>query len=384
MERIEKFLAERRRSGLFRVLRPVQSRKAGIITCNGRKFRDFSSNDYLALAGHPRLIEASIKATEKFGTGCSASRLLSGDFQIHHQLEEKTAAFKGKEAALVFNSGYQANVGIISALYKSSDAVFADKLSHASILDGISLSGARLLRFAHNDAGHLESLLKKNDGKFKNRLIVTETIFSMDGDRPPLGQLVELKERYGCELMIDEAHATGVFGADGSGVAAEDGLIERVDLIMGTFSKALGSFGAYLAGSKRIIDYLVNTARSFIYSTALPAGVIAANIAAMEVVERQPYRRQRLLENADYFRGGLCRRCLEVRGCSQIVPLIVGQAQRAVELSEFLLKKGFRVLAIRPPTVPSGQSRLRFSLTCHHSREILKELIEQIGQANNV
>lgn len=385
MERIEKFLAKRRSSGLFRVLRPMQSRKAGSITlAGGSRYWDFSSNDYLGLAEHPKLIAASIKATEKFGTGCSASRLLSGDFQIHHQLEEKTASFKGKEAALVFNSGYQANVGIISALYKSGDAVFADKLSHASILDGVCLSGARLFRFAHNDPDHLEGLLKKSDGKFKNRLIVTETIFSMDGDRPSLGRLVELKERYGCELMVDEAHATGIFGTDGSGVVAEEGLVERVDLIMGTFSKALGSFGAYLAGSKKIIDYLVNTARSFIYSTALPAGVIAANIAALEVIQKEPFRRQTLLKNADYFRSELRRLGLEVRGCSQIVPLIVGQADMAVELSEFLLKKGFRVLAIRPPAVTAGQSRLRFSLTCHHSKEVLKELIEQIGEINYV
>lgn len=370
--------------GLLRVLRPADFRKAGRIYRNGTELIDFSSNDYLGLAGHPELKKASKKAIERFGAGSSASRLLSGDLKIHHELEEKTALFKGKRRALVFNSGYQANVGIISALCKTGDAVFCDKLSHASILDGVLLSGARLFRFRHNDTGHLESLLKKTRGKYKERLIVTESVFSMDGDIPPLEEMVRLKTGYGCRIMVDEAHATGIFGEDGSGLVAETGLVDDVDLIMGTFSKALGSFGAYAAGSTAIIEFLINTCRSFIYSTSLPASVIAADIAALRMVQTQPSRRKRVLENAAFFRAALQSKGFEVKGQSQIVPLITGRTQRTVELSKRLEAKGFWVLPIRPPTVPGGQGRLRFSLTYHHTKEILLNLIENIEKVGNV
>ena len=372
---------QRKDNGILRVLRPVDLRKNASIYRDGRKLFDFSSNDYLGLADHPKLKEASKRAIEELGTSSSASRLLSGDLEIHHELEEKIALLKGKESALVFNSGYQANVGIISSLYKVGDAVFSDRLNHASILDGISLSGARLFRFLHSDVNHLESLLKKQAGKFKNRLIVTETIFSMDGDRPPLKQIVSLKEKYNCKVMVDEAHATGVFGKDGSGVVAEEGLADRVDLIMGTFSKALGSFGAYIAGSRKMIEYLINTCRSFIYSTALPPSVIAANLAALKLLKTEPFRRKILLENAAYFRSELANRGFEVRGSSQIVPLIVNDTDKVVAMSERLRKKGYWVLPILPPTVPVGESRLRFSLSYCHDRPNLKNLIEQIGQA---
>jgi len=379
MGQIEEFLEEIKEKNQFRVLQPASFRKEGRIHFQDKEYFDFSSNDYLGLAGHPALKEASIKAIEKFGTGSCASRLLSGDLKIHHNLEEKTAQLKSKESALVFNCGYQANTGIISSLCKAGDAVFSDRLNHASILDGILLSGARLFRFRHNDAEHLESLLKKQAGKFRNRLIVTETIFSMDGDRAPLKEIVSLKDKYNCKIMVDEAHATGVFGQDGSGVVAEDGLAESIDLIMGTFGKALGSFGAYIAGSKKLIEYLINTCRSFIYSTALPPSVIAANLESIELLKTEPFRREVLLENARYFRSELANRGFNVKGESQIVPLIVGDNDRAVKLSSRLLEKGYRSLAIRPPTVPIGQVRLRFSLTYHHSKEILRALVEEIS-----
>ena len=384
MERITELLTKRKDNGLLRFLSPVDSRNGSKIFHGNMELVDFSSNDYLALAGHRKLKRAAKKAIDQFGASSSASRLLGGDFRIHHELEEKVARFKGTKNALVFNSGYQANVGIIDALYGSGDAIFADKLSHASILDGIALSGARMFRFLHNDCEHLEGLLKKQRGKFNNCLIVTETIFSMDGDRAPLKGLVELKEKYGCKMMVDEAHATGIFGEKGSGIVEEENLTERVDLIMGTFSKGLGSFGAYLGCSQKIKDYLINTCRSFIYSTALPASVIAANIAALEVIDEEPCRRKTLLENAAYFRGELQKKGFDVTGQSQIVPLIVTQAERAIKISKFLESKGFCVRPIRYPTVPKGQERLRFSLTYHHSKEILGELAKQTGEALNV
>ena len=362
-----------------RILRPISLRNSIFISHKKKDYVDFSSNDYLGLSNHPALKAASRNAIDALGTGASASRLLSGDLDVHHELEDKVASFKGTESALIFNSGYQANVGIISALSGAGDVIFSDRLNHASIVDGILLSGARFFRFAHNDPSHLETLLKKNRHKFKNSMIITETVFSMDGDRPPLAELVSLKEKYGSSMLVDEAHATGIFGANGSGIVEAEGLTDRVELIMGTFSKALGSFGGYLACSRKIKDYLINTCRSFIYSTALPPGVIAANIAALGVIAKEPFRRKMLLENANFFRGKLKNLNFEVRGSSQIMPVVTGGSQKAVRMSEALRDKGYWVLPIRPPTVPKGESRLRLSLSYAHTKEILKEFIDGIS-----
>ena len=384
MDGIDKFLKERKENNLLRVLQPADSRKEGKIYFRDKEYFDFSSNDYLGLSAHPMLKDASKMAVDKFGLSSSASRLLSGDLIIHHELEEKIALFKGKESASVFNSGYQANVGVISALCKRGDVIFSDRLNHASIIDGILLSGARYYRFNHNDIAHLESLLKKERDKFRDGVIITETIFSMDGDRSPLKEIVNLKERYNCTLMVDEAHATGIFGRYGGGVVEDEGLIDEVDLIMGTFSKALGSFGAYLASTKRIIDYLINSSRSFIYSTALPPSIIAANLTSLELIKTEPFRRKRLLENSDYFRHELKKRGFIVRGSSQIVPLILGDSEKAIRLSEELRNRGHWILPIRPPTVPKNEARLRFSLTYHHTKGILQRLINDISEASSI
>ncbi len=383
MERITKFLEQRRQNQLFRTLHPARQRKGGRIWFEGKEYIDFSSNDYLGFSEHPFLKAASVAAIEKLGVGSCASRLLSGDLDLHHELEEKIAEFKGKEASLVFNSGYQANIGIISAICQRGDVIFADRLAHASIIDGMLLSGAKLFRFNHNDIYHLEFLLEKERHKFKNSLIVTETIFSMDGDKAPLGELVELKRKYSCKLMVDEAHATGIFGYGGTGLVEEENLAAKIDLIMGTFSKALGSFGAYLACSGEFKDYLVNTCRSFIYSTALPPAVIAANLAGLELVKREPQRRKSLIEQADFFRKKLEDLNFYVIGTSQIVPLVLGESKEALKLSEELKKRGYWAMAIRPPTVPQGHARVRFSLTYHHTKEILEKLISDIDEINN-
>lgn len=376
---IEEFLKRRAEDGLLRQLCPAASRRNGMLSFGGREYIDFSSNDYLGLSHDPRLIAEAAKALETWGVSSSASRLMSGDLDIHHQLETKTAAFKKKEAALVFNSGYQANVGILSALYGKSDCIFADRLCHASIIDGVLLSGARLFRFRHNDAGHARVLIEKERNKFRNALIVTESIFSMEGDRAPLDELVGLKERYDCAMMADEAHATGIFGAGGSGVVEDDGLSARIDLIMGTFSKALGGFGGYLAASRATIDYLVNACRSFIYSTALPPSVIACNALSIDIVRKESFRRIQLLENARFLRDGLRQQGFEVRGCSQIVPVMTGETKRTAACAQRLREKGYRVLPIRPPTVPENSARLRLSLTAFHTEEILQRFINDLG-----
>ena len=383
MEKITELLKQREQEKLLRILQPADSRKNGFIVIDDKEYLDFSSNDYLGLSDHPFLKEASIKAIKELGTGSCASRLLSGDLKLHHELEKKVAEFKGKEAALVFNSGYQANVGIISSIWQRGDVIFSDRLAHASIIDGMLLSGAKLFRFNHNDVSHLESLLGKERQKFKNALIVTETIFSMDGDKAPLKELVGLKRKYNCKLMVDEAHATGIFGKYGSGLVEQEGLAFEIDLIMGTFSKALASFGAYLACSKEFKNFLINTCRSFIYSTALPPSVTAANLASLELVEREPQRRESLLELSDFFRKKLEELRFDVRGSSQIVPLVLGESKKALVLSQELKKRGYWARAIRPPTVPKNQSRVRFSLIYHHTKEILEQLISDIDEINS-
>ncbi len=379
MAGIEEFLLERKKAGLLRNLNPVSWRKHSRICINSKEYIDFSSNDYLGLSSHPKLIEASKKAVDEFGAGSGASRLMSGDLKLHHLLEEKIAKFKDKEAGIVFNSGYQANIGIISALCSKLDCIFSDRLNHASIVDGILLSGARFFRFQHNDVRHLELLLKKERKKFKDALVITESIFSMDGDKAPLKEIAKLKEKYDFSFMVDEAHSTGIFGARGSGLVEEEEVSEKVDLIMGTFSKALAGFGAYLACSRKIADYLINSCRSFIYSTALPPAVIAGNLMSIQLVQQEPWRRKKLLDLACFFRRALEKRGFKPLGASQIVPIIIGDNLKTVKFTQDIQKKGFWVLAIRPPTVPQGQARLRFSLTVNHEKEILSTLVNELA-----
>jgi 8-amino-7-oxononanoate synthase len=384
MERINLALQRRKANGLFRSLNKTARSVQGKIYVENKEYFDFSSNDYLGLSGHRRLKDAAKDVTESLGTGSCGSRLLSGDSHIHHRLEEAVAAFKDKEAALIFNSGYQANLGIISALYDKDDVVFSDKLNHASLVDAIRLSRANFFRFRHNDLEHLEYLLIKQRGKFKRALIVTETVFSMDGDKSPLKEIVELKEKHNSWLMVDEAHATGIFGLNGSGLAEESGLGDKIELIMGTFSKALGSFGAYLATSKKIKDYLINFSRSFIYSTALPPGVVGANLAGLILVKEEAWRRKALLENRDFFYDSLLKHGLSPKGDSQIVPLILGEAKKVLKLSAQLKARGYWAPAIRPPTVANGQSRLRFSLSCSHPRHLLEKLANDLYELRDV
>ncbi|MCK4916985.1 MAG: 8-amino-7-oxononanoate synthase [Candidatus Omnitrophica bacterium] len=383
MEWIDEFLAVKKEKSLLRVLKPAHSKNRGLISFNNKEYIDFSSNDYLGLSGHLKLKDVLKKTTDIYGTSVCSSRLLSGDLELHHILEKKIAEFKHKDSALIFNSGYQANLGIISSICKKGDVIFSDRLNHASIIDGILLSGVKYFRYQHNDINNLEYLLKKERNKYKNGFIITESVFSMDGDSPKLDQIVRFKENYDCVLMVDEAHATGIFGENGAGLAEEQGVSGSIDLIMGTFGKALGGFGAYLACSKNVKQYLVNACRSFIYSTALPAHVIAVNLASLDLIKQEPYRREELLANADFFREILKNNGYQVKGSSQIVPLMVKDAEKAVSLSEELQSKGYWVLPIRPPTVPQGGSRLRFSITYYHKKEILENLFKDINKVRN-
>lgn len=380
MDRLEHQLQQRRQQHRLRQLRPVQQRQPGRLLREDRDLLDFSANDYLGLSQHPRLREAAIKALQQWGTGSAASRLLSGTLALHRDLEEAVAAFKHKPAALVFNSGYQANVGLLSGLCDKGDIVLADRLSHASLLDGLVLSGARWHRFRHNDMGHLETLLKRHGAQW----VITESVFSMDGDLAPLNDLVTLAKRHGARILVDEAHATGIFGNDGAGRVSELGLSDQVDLVMGTFSKALGSFGAYVACDAMLRDLLINLSRSFIYSTSLPPAVIAANQAALEVVHDEPQRRTRLLQLAADLRAALQQRHCEVVGESQIVPWVLGEDEAVVRVSGQLEERGLCVPAIRPPTVSPGQARLRISLSAAHSGTDLRTLLDAIDEVTHV
>jgi 8-amino-7-oxononanoate synthase len=378
---LKNWLNQQREKGGLRSLCPVIRRGRGRLTLAGdeaRELLDFSSNDYLGLAEHPALIAAAQEGLRRFGAGSGAARLMSGDLAVHHELEEAVALLKGKEAALSFGSGYMANTGIIPALVGRHDLVFSDRLNHASIHDGCRLSGARLVRFRHNDLNHLEELLKEKRGT-GTALIVVESIYSMDGDRCPLPELVEIKERFGCLLMVDEAHATGVFGPNGGGVIEEDGVGGRVDLAMGTFGKALGSYGAYVAGSREMIEYLLNRARSFIFSTALPPAVAAASLAAVHLIRQEPNLRRELQEKVGYFKGLLRSGGYGADlGPSQIIPIWVGESGAALNKAELLRKQGVFATAVRPPTVPDGTARLRFSVTRHHSTTDLAQAAEAL------
>jgi len=345
---------------------------------------NFAANDYLGLSHHPALIEAASHATAERGTGAGASRLVTGTDTAVLALETELAAWKEKEASLVFSSGYAAALGTIPALIGKNDTVLLDKLAHASLIDAARLSGATVRVFPHNQTGKLETLLQKlsvADGAPKNRiLIVTESIFSMDGDAAPLREIVALKERYGAWLLVDEAHATGLYGQTGAGLIAELGLSSRVEIVMGTLSKALGSVGGYIAGSRVLIDWLTNRARSFVFSTALPPGVIAASRAAIELA-RGPAGvalRLRLRENIARFHAGLSPVWKnKLISSSAIQPLICGEASTALQLAATLRDKGFLIPAIRYPTVPRHAARLRVTLSATH----LPDEIEALNRA---
>jgi 8-amino-7-oxononanoate synthase len=350
-------------AGLRRTLRATDAgMPAGIL--------NFAANDYLGLSHHPALIEAARQATARRGTGAGASRLVTGTDTAVLALEEQLAAWKEKEAALVFSSGYAAALGTIPALVSRGGTVVLDKLAHASLIDAARLSGATVRTFPHNDMGRLETLLAKISPGKTRILVVTESIFSMDGDAAPLRELVELKDRHGAWLLVDEAHATGLYGAKGAGLVAEAGLSARVEIVMGTLSKALGSVGGTIAGSRVLIDWLINRARSFIYSTALPPGVIAASRAAVDLASSPEGEtlRVRLRKNRARFHAGLPaawkNRALSA---SAIQPLICGEASAALQLAATLREAGFLIPAIRYPTVPRHAARLRVTLSAAHA-----------------
>ena len=348
---------------------------------SGRDMLLLCSNNYLGLADHPALITASIRATERYGTSSAASRLVSGTMELHELLETEIARCKGTEVALVFNNGYAANTGIIAALAGRGDVIFSDRLNHASIIDGAILSGARLIRYPHNDHVALSVLMNKHRGKGR-ALIVSDGVFSMDGDIAPLRELVELKKAFNAYLLVDDAHGSGVLGEHGMGTAEHFGVSGDVDINMGTFGKALGSFGAYAAVSVELRELLINRARSFIFSTSLPPSVLAASLAAIKVVcsDEGKRLRERLKVNAGYFRSLLVRAGFTLPdGSTQIIPIMTGGAETTMRFSDMLFEEGVFAQGIRQPTVPAGLCRLRCTVMSTHSRQDLEWAADRIS-----
>jgi 8-amino-7-oxononanoate synthase len=376
--------------GLYRSLSKITSPQEAEVEVDNRKMLLFASNNYLGLANHPKLKAGAIRAINTWGAGSGASRLVTGNTALHEELETKLAAFKGHEGAILFNTGYMANVGVISSLMGSEDIIFSDELNHASIIDGIRLSKAKVVVYKHNDISDLETKLKLvNQGNtIGKKLIVTDGVFSMDGDIALLKELVDLKNRYGGLLMVDDAHGTGVLGEHGRGTAEYYGVSKEVDINLGTLSKALGGEGGYVTGSKELIEYLHNKARTFIFSTAQMPAAIGAGIAALEVIQEEKWRITQLRDNAAYLRKNIEKLGFNVpEGSTPIIPVIIGSNHDTLNFSKGLNEEGLLVPAIRPPTVPEGTGRLRITVMATHTKEHLDQaiaLFSKIGRETGV
>jgi 8-amino-7-oxononanoate synthase len=352
-------------AGLRRSLETLATAQGPVVEVGGRRLVNLCSNDYLGLAGDPRVRQAAAEAALAHGAGAGASRLVAGDLAIHGRLEAALAALHHAPAALLFNSGYHANAGVPAVLVGRGDAIFSDVLNHASIVDGALLSRAELVRYRHLDVGELDGLLAASAARRK--LVITDAVFSMDGDAAPLADLADLCERHRAMLYVDEAHAVGVLGPTGAGLAEAAGVEDRVDVSMGTLGKGLGAFGAYVAGEDRLRELLLSRARSFVFTTALPPAACGAALAALRIVREEPGRRERLHALCARLKAGLIARGFDVAAVvSPIFPVVLGSEARALAAAAALRERGFFVRAIRPPTVPRGTSRLRVALSAGH------------------
>jgi glycine C-acetyltransferase/8-amino-7-oxononanoate synthase len=384
MSEIEQRLEELEQLGLARRLRLVSGPQGPTVLIDGKPVLLLCSNNYLGLADHPRVREAAADAAMRWGVGAGASRLVSGTMTIHRRLEERLADFEGSEACLLFGSGYLANIGVIGALAGRGDTIFSDELNHASIVDGCRLSRAEVVVYRHGDVEHLDWSMRRHgrrDGTAR-RLIVTDSVFSMDGDVAPLEAIAELADVHNARVVVDEAHATGNLGPGGRGAVAEAGLEGRIDVVVGTLGKALGSYGAYVCASAEMVRYLINTARPLIYSTAPSPPAVAGALAALTLLRERPHRVQRLRSNARALRRALADEGFPVASSEMhIVPLIVGDEHTAMCLCQEALERGVFAQGIRPPTVPAGSSRLRLTAMASHTASELEKAARVFGAA---
>lgn len=376
---IEQELRWLEEKGRYRTLRWLEEGPSPWVRIDEKKVLLLCSNDYLGLANHPYLKEAAIRAVEAWGCGSGGSRSICGSLTLHQRLEERLAQFHGTEAALLFNSGYSANLSILQALMGEGDEIFSDELNHASLVDGCRLSKAAVQIYSHRDTVRLENLLSKS--RARKKLIVTDGVFSMDGDIAPLPELVQLARKYEALLMVDDAHAVGVLGPTGAGTREHFQLPQNVDILMGTFGKALGCFGAYVAAKKSLIELLINKGRVFLYTTAFPPSIPASVLAALDLIEKEPQRRIRLWENVHTLRKGLDQLGFDtMKSEAHIVPVLVGEPKVTMEMDRKLLQKKLFVQGIRPPTVPDGKSRLRVTVMATHTREDIDFALKQFAE----
>jgi len=377
----EAALSAIRSRGTYRRMRILEGAQGPRTRVDGREVLHFAGSNYLDLAHHPELIEASARAARDHGCASGGSRLISGNLRIHERLEEELAELLGTEAALVFNTGYMANAGVIPALVGRDDVIVSDALNHASIIDGARLARAETRVFPHGDLEALEQTLRRVAGSRRRLLLAVDGVYSMDGDVAPLGEMVALARRFGAMLLLDDAHATGTLGARGGGTAELLGVERGVDVVVGTLGKALGSFGAFVAGSAALRDLLVNLARSFIFSCALSPPQVAAARAALRQLGREPWRRDRLRANGERLRGLLAERGISTHpSTTHIVPVILGDNQRAMATCERLLERGLFAQGIRPPSVPEGSARLRLTPMATHREEEIDALAEAVAE----
>jgi 8-amino-7-oxononanoate synthase len=373
-------LGKRRQQGLYRSRRIHEGPQAPVMTIDGRPVLSFCSNDYLGLANHPEVVRAFQSAANEYGVGAGAAHLVNGHSRVHHELEDALAEFTGREGTLLFSTGYMANLGVASALLGRGDAVLEDRLNHASLIDAGLLSGARLQRYIHADVSSLESKLGIDTDR--ECLVMTDGVFSMDGDIAPLPELAAVASKHEAWFMVDDAHGIGVLGERGRGSLEHFGLSRaEVPILMGTLGKALGTAGAFVAGSEDLVEYLIQSARTYIYTTAMPAAVAAATLASLRLVDSEGWRREKLQTLITRFRTGVEQLGLELMPSSTpIQPLVVGDAGQAVAMSEALLKRDILVTAIRPPTVPQGTARLRFTFSAEHTEEQVDQLLDGLSQ----
>jgi len=368
--------------GTYFRLRVLDDEQAAICHYDGREVINLASNNYLGLCNHPKLREAAIAATEKFGVGSGAVRTIAGTMRIHMELEEKIAAFKGVEACVVFQSGFAANAGTVSSILGKEDFILSDELNHASIIDGARLSRAKIKVFRHKDVAHAEELLKEVENEPGRKLVITDGVFSMDGDIGPVGELAALCEKYGAIMLVDDAHASGVLGRNGRGSVDHFGCTDRVDVQVGTLSKAIGALGGYVCGSRDLIDYLYHRARPFLFSTSHPPSVAATAIAAFDLLESEPERIERLWANTKYFQEQLRLAGFDIGGKTTpksetpITPIIIGDGRATMDFSRALFDKGLMATGIAFPTVAEGKARIRCIMTSEHTRDMIDKSLE--------
>jgi 8-amino-7-oxononanoate synthase len=373
-------VSDAREAGHYLFYREIESPQDPVVTMDGQKVVMLGSMNYLGLTSHPKVKEAAIRATEKYGTGCAGSRLLNGTLDVHVHLEERLARFMHREAALVFSTGYGVNVGVLSCLLGRRDVALLDSMDHASILDGVRLSFAKQLKFRHNEAGDLEKKLGLVDPE-KGKLIAVEGVYSMEGDVAPLPEIVRHKKKYAARLFVDEAHSLGVFGEHGRGVAEHFGVEDEVDLVMGTFSKSLATVGGFIAGPFEVVDFIKHNARTQVFTAAIPPGAVAAVEAALDIIETEPERRERLWENTEYMRGELEGLGFETCGSqSPIISLLVGEDAATFQMAKRLQEEGVFVNPVMTPAVPAGQSMIRTSYMATHSREQLDQALGALAK----